>query len=207
MFQAMIAARIDGRELNFDEMQAITMMLFMGGLDTITSQMTHIMRFLAESPRHRQALLDRPETIPVALEEMLRRFGISFIGRAAATDFTWQGVEFREGDVVCAGTPIAGLDPRAFPDPLVVDFDRGGEGRRVKHLGFGSGPHLCIGAYLARTQLTVMIEELLPRMPGLRIEPDASIENLLGSTMMLAELPLRWETAPCIRDLRSSEGS
>ncbi|MCP3735897.1 cytochrome P450 [Sphingomonas sp. RP10(2022)] len=192
MFQAMLAARIEGRPLNVEEMRAITMMLFMGGLDTITSQMTHIMRFLAESPGHRQALIDRPETIPVALEELLRRFGISYIGRAVATDFTWRGVELRRGDAVCAATPIAGLDRRAFPDPLVVDFDRAGAGRRVKHLGFGSGPHLCIGAHLARVQLTVMLQELLPRMPGLRVAAGHAIENLPGSTMMLKALPLQW---------------
>lgn len=145
MFRAMVASRIEGRALTFDEMHAMTMMLFLGGLDTITSQMTHIMHFLAESTPHRERLIERPEDIPVALEEMLRRFGISFIGRAAAKDFTYHGVEFRKGDAVCAGTPIAGLDPRAFPDPLRVDFDRG-KGRRIKHLGFGSGPHLCIGA-------------------------------------------------------------
>ena len=192
MFQALIAARVEGRPLNFAEMHSITMMLFTGGLDTVTSQMTHIMRFLAESPEHRQYLIDHPEELPFALEELLRRFGISFIGRAAAKDFTYHGVTFKKGDPVCAATPIAGLDARAYPDPLRVDFGRG-KGRRVKHLGFGSGPHLCIGAYLARTQLTVMMQELLPRMPNLRVAPSAVIENAPGATMMLKALPLEWD--------------
>ena len=192
MFQAMITARIEGRPLTFEELQSITMMLFMGGLDTITSQMTHIMRFLADSPAHREHLVAHPEDIPNALEELLRRFGISFIGRAAAADFTYHGVTFRKGDAVCAATPVAGLDPRAFPDPLRVDFGRAG-GRRIKHLGFGAGPHLCVGAHLARTQLRVMLEELLPRMPGLRVSPGATIENSLGATMMLKNLPLSWD--------------
>ena len=192
MFRAMVEARIEGRALNFEEMHSITMMLFMGGLDTITSQMTHIMRFLAENPDHREYLIAHPEDIPIALEELLRRFGISFIGRAAAADFNYHGVDFRKGDAVCAGTPIAGLDPRAFPDPFRVDFNRG-NGRRVKHLGFGSGPHLCVGAYLARTQLRIMLEELLPRMPGLRVAPGAVIKNSPGATMMLKSLPLVWD--------------
>ena len=191
MFRAMVASRLNGRALTFEEMHSITIMLFTGGLDTVTSQMTHIMRFLAESPGHRHYLLDHPEKIPVALEEMLRRFGISFIGRAAAKDFEYHGVTFKEGDPVCAGTPIAGLDPRAFPDPLTVDFNRA-QGHRVKHLGFGSGPHLCVGAYLARTQIRVMLEELLPRMPNLRVTPGRAIENAPGATMMLKALPLEW---------------
>ena len=192
MFRAMVESRVDGRSLTFEEMHSITMMLFMGGLDTVTSQMTHIMHFLARSPEHRHYLIDNPKALPVALEEMLRRFGISFIGRAAAKDFDYHGVHFKAGDPVCAATPIAGLDPRAFPDPLRVDFGRG-EGRRVKHLGFGSGPHLCIGAYLARTQITVMLEELLPRMRNLRIASEAAIENSPGATMMLKTLPLEWD--------------
>ncbi len=193
MFQALVQMRIDGKQPDFDDLRAMTLMLFSGGLDTITSQMTHIMRFLAESPTHRTYLLDHPEAIPVALEELLRRFGISFIGRAAARDQMFHGVFIKEGDAVCAGTPIAGLDPDEWDDPLTVDFQRG-RGRRVKHLGFGAGPHLCIGAYLARTQLTIMLEELLPRMPNLRIAADAeAVENAAGATMMLKQLPLEWD--------------
>ena len=195
MFQALAQMTIDGEKPAFDDLRAMTLMLFSGGLDTITSQMTHIMRFLAESPAHREYLLDKPEEIPVALEELLRRFGISFIGRAVAKDQTFHGVFMKEGDVVCAGTPIAGLDPNEWDDPLAVDFQRGG-GKRVKHLGFGAGPHLCIGAYLARKQLTIMMEELLPRMPKLRIAADTgAIENAAGATMMLRSLPLAWDIA------------
>ncbi|MDD3799774.1 MAG: cytochrome P450 [Novosphingobium sp.] len=192
MFQALVRMKVDGKKPEFDDLRSMTLMLFSGGLDTITSQMTHIMRFLAESPSHRQYLLDHPERIPVALEEMLRRFGISFIGRAAAKDQVFHGVTMKEGDVVCAGTPIAGLDADRWDNPLEVDFERAGR-RRVKHLGFGAGPHLCIGAYLARTQLTVMLEELLPRMPNLRIAEGATIENQAGATMMLKSLPLEWD--------------
>lgn len=192
MFQALIEAEIDGRPLTWEEMHAMTVMLFLGGLDTVTSQMTHVMRFLAESPSHRQYLLDHPDALPAALEEMLRRFGISNIGRMAARDFVFNGVQFREGDAVLASTPIAGLDRRAFPEPMAVDFGR--SGGRVRHWGFGAGPHLCPGAYLARTQLRVTLEELLPRMPNLRVAPGAEIETLPGATFMLRSLPLQWDT-------------
>jgi len=192
MFQALLEATVDDRPLDFAEMHAITTMLFLGGLDTVTSQMTHIMRFLADSPEHRRYLVDHPDDIPRALEELLRRFGISHIGRMAAKDFTWHGVAFRKGDAVMASTPISGLDARAFPDPLAVDFNRAGDGR-VRHWGFGAGPHLCPGAYLARTQLRVMLEELLPAMPGLRVAAGGEIETLIGATMMLKSLPLEWD--------------
>lgn len=191
MFRQMVKSRIEGRALTYEEMHAMTLMLFSGGLDTITSQMTHIMQFFAENPEHRQHLVDHPEDIPAAMEELLRRFGISFIGRAVAKDITFHGVAMKQGEPVCAGTPIAGLDPRAFPDPLTVDFGRGGK-KRVKHLGFGAGPHQCAGAHLARTQIAVMMAELLPRMPGLHIAKGAEVRNSPGSTMMLKTLPLEW---------------
>ncbi len=199
MFRHMVEARIDGHELPFEDMHSITMMLFMGGLDTVTSQMTHIMCFLAENPGHRQQLIDDPELIPVAMEELLRRFGISFIGREAARDMDYHGAPIRKGDAVVAGTPIAGLDATVFPDPLRVDFARG-KGGRVRHIGFGAGPHLCVGAYLARTQIKVMLEELLPRMRGMRMPAAAPIEMSLGATMMLKTLPLEWDGAAGLKD-------
>ena len=191
-FRGLVEGRFEGRPLNYDEIFAMTLMLYMGGLDTVTSQMTHFMKFLAESPEHRQYLVDRPQRIPNALEEMLRRFGISYIGRMVAKDVVYRGVQLKAGDPIIAGTPISGLDRIAFPDPLRVDFSRGHG--RVKHGAFGAGPHLCAGALLARTQLRVMLEELLPRMPNLRIAPGAEVLNMPGATMMLASLPLEWDS-------------
>ena len=100
-------------------------------------------------------------------------------------------IAFAQSPIKVDSDTISGLDARAFPDPLTVDFGRGGE-RRVKHLGFGAGPHLCPGAFFARTQLRVMLEELLPRMPQLRLAPGAVIETLTGATLMLKALPLTW---------------
>ena len=75
---------------------------------------------------------------------------------------------------------------------MTVDFDRG-RSRGVRHLAFGAGPHLCPGAYLARTQLRVMLEELLPRMPGLRVQPEAQIRWRAGADFMVKALPLAWD--------------
>ncbi|WP_157218360.1 cytochrome P450 [Flavisphingomonas formosensis] len=192
MFQAMIASRIDGRALTWDEMHRITVMLFLGGLDTVTSEMSHVMYFLAGSPAHRQRLIDRPADIPKAVEEMLRRFSIANIGRIVVKDTDFHGVRLKAGDPVLIATPIVGLDESAFENATTVDFDRG-RARGVRHLAFGAGPHLCPGAYLARTQLRVMLEELLPRMPGLRLQPGAKIEWRAGADFMVRELPLEWD--------------
>jgi cytochrome P450 len=190
MLPAMLAAEIDGRRLTRDEMLSIWMMLFLGGLDTVTAQMTHVMRFLAENPGHRQQLIDNPALIRGAIEEMLRRFGIANIGRVVRDDCVYHGVAMKAGDMVLCSAPIAGLDPTAFEDPASVDFMRSNVDT---HCAFGSGIHLCPGAFLARLELRVMLEELLPRLPGLRVPQGGVIAASSGGTLSLTTLPLRWD--------------
>lgn len=194
MFHGMINARVEGRPLSFDEMHRITVMLFLGGLDTVTAQLSHVMRFMAISPNHRERLVQQPGDIPRALEELLRRFGIANIGRVVAKDMEFAGVKMKAGDAVLASTPIAGLDAQEHENPLEVNFERG-RARGVRHLGFGAGPHLCPGAYLARTQLRVVLEELLPVMPGLRIAQGEKVEWRTGATFAVKHLPLEWDRA------------
>jgi cytochrome P450 len=173
-------------------MVSIWMMLFLGGLDTVTAQMTHVMRFLAENPGHRQRLIDEPALIRTAIEEMLRRFGIANIGRVVRADCDYHGVAMKAGDMVLCSAPIAGLDPSAFDDPASVDF---GRANIDNHCAFGAGIHLCPGAYLARLELRIMLEELLPRLPGLHVPRDAVVEASSGGTLSLTTLPLSWSAA------------
>ena len=189
MLPAMLEAEIDGRRLTHEEMVSIWMMLFLGGLDTVTAQMTHVMRFLAENPGHRQRLLDDPAVIKPAIEELLRRFGIANIARMVRDNCDYHGVAMKAGDMILCSTSIAGLDPTAFNNPETVDFARP---EVESHCGFGAGIHICPGAYLARVQLRIMLEELLPRLPGLRVPAGATVEASSGGTLSLTTLPLAW---------------
>jgi cytochrome P450 len=191
MLGAMIAAEVDGRGLTFDEMLSMSMMLFLGGLDTVASQTTHAFHFLATHPEHRASLVRDPALIPKAIEEMLRRFGISHIGREVARDIEFHGVAMKAGDSIVASTPIAGIDRRAFPDPLTVDFGR--FSGKPSHWAFGAGPHICPGAHLARVELRIMLEEVLPALPNFRMKPGAPLEYLPGATLTVKELPLIWD--------------
>lgn len=191
MLGAMINAEIDGRGLTRDEMLSMSMMLFLGGLDTVASQTTHVFHFLATNPVHRDSLARDPALIPKAIEEMLRRFGISHIGREVAKDIEFHGVKMKAGDSIVASTPIAGIDRRVFPDPLTVDFGR--FSGKPTHWAFGAGPHICPGAHLARVELRIMLEEALPALPNFRLKPGAKIDYLPGATLMVKELPLVWD--------------
>jgi cytochrome P450 len=186
---SLLKTRVDGRPLSREEMLSILITLFNGGLDTVAAQMTHIMRYLAEHADQRQKLLDNPEKIPDAVEELLRRFSIISIGREVTRDATYEGVELRKGDMVLCLISAAGLDEEIFPRALEVDFDRS---NRRQHCAFGSGPHMCVGAPLARLELRIMLEELLPRLPGLQVRPGASLSYHTGVTIGLVDLPLQW---------------
>jgi cytochrome P450 len=191
MLGAMLAAEIDGRALTFDEMLSMSMMLFLGGLDTVASQTTHVFHFLATNPEHQASLRENPALIPKAVEEMLRRFGISHIGREVAKDIEFHGVRMKAGDPIVASTAISGLDRKAFPDPLTVDFGR--FSGKPTHWAFGAGPHICPGAHLTRVELRIMLEEALPALPNFRLKPGTRLEYQPGATLTVKELPLVWD--------------
>jgi cytochrome P450 len=196
MLGALLNAEIDGRRLTKEEMLSIAITLFLGGLDTVTTVMTHSMEFLACNPAHAQLLIDDRSLIPDAVEELLRRFGVASIGRIAAGDFTFHNVRFKEGDLVLYSTAMAGLDRRAFAEPEIVDFRR----QNIKeHLAFGTGPHTCPGAHLARVEIRVMLEEVLTRLRNLRIRPGSEIEYVSGGTLAIKALPLMWDAATAPR--------
>lgn len=192
MMAAMLDAEVDGRKVTKGEMLMLSILLVNAALDTTTSQMTHQMRYLAEHPEQRRKLVDDPALIPRAVEVMLRRFGMVNTGREVKADLDFHGVKMKAGEMVLCSTAIAGLDRHTYPEPRRLDFE--GE-ERVKHWAFGSGVHLCPGAYLARLELKVLIEEILPRLPNLRVAPEADLRGISGITVSLRSLPLEWDPA------------
>jgi cytochrome P450 len=194
MLEAILRAEIDGRLLSKDEISRIATMLMLAGLDTTTAATLHTLAFLAGNPGHRQQLIDDPSLVPMAVEELLRRFSIANVARTASCDFTFHGVDFRQGDMILFSTPIAGLDESRFERSLEVDFSRPNVKRDT--LAFGTGVHMCSGHNLARRELRVTLEEVLPRLPNLRLAPGADIEYASGGTVTICSaLPLVWDAA------------
>ena len=192
MLEAMLTADIDGRLLDKGELSSMATMLMLGGLDTVTSATLHQMLFLASHPLQRQQLIDDPGLIPNAVEELLRRFSAANVGRMAAQDFEFHGVDIKQGEMILFSTSIVGLDESRFSDPLEVDFQR--KGLKRDSLAFGSGIHMCSGHHLARSELRITLEEILPRLTNLQVAPDAEIEYASGGTVTIAgPLPLVWD--------------
>jgi cytochrome P450 len=185
----LLLAEVDSRRLSELEVLSLTANVMFGGLDTVVASMGFFMNFLARHAGHRQQLLREPELIPDAVEELLRRHGISNFGRMVARDFEFQGLPLRAGDLVLLPAALYNLDERKFADPMTVDFHR-----PVKHhMGFGTGIHRCLGAQLARLELRVLLQEWLPRIPQFWIDDPEAVIVKSGRINGVRALPLRWK--------------
>jgi cytochrome P450 len=154
----------------------------------VVSSMGFFMNFLGRHPPHCRQLVDEPTLIPDAVEELLRRHGISNFGRMVARDFEFKGLPMREGDLVLLPAALYNLDERKYTDPMTVDFRR-----PVKHhMGFGTGIHRCLGAQLARVELRVLLQEWLPRIPEFHADAAAVVVKS-GRINGVKTLPLIWK--------------
>ncbi len=124
---------------------------------------------LAQFPEQRAKLVANPALIPNAVEEILRFEPPSMaLARVATRDVTWHGQTVPEGSVVVLVTAATGRDQRQFPDPDVLDVERMME----RHLSFGFGIHVCMGASLARLEARIVLEEMLKRFPEWNVDWD-----------------------------------
>jgi cytochrome P450 len=182
----------DERPLNDTEILDMLTVLVLAGLDTTRAELGYMWRHLATHPQHRRALIDNPELVPSAVEEVLRYYTIVFgDGRKVTRDTEFHGVQLKKGDMVYGLVSGANRDPRAYEDAAEFQLDR----KRNNHMGFASGPHRCLGQHLARREMQIAVEEWLRVIPDFEVEgdPDQLVERGGGSMMTLLDLPLAWE--------------
>ena len=137
----------------------------------------------------RRQLFENPALIPAAAEELIRRHQLTNLGRVVVRDVEYKDVQFKAGDFVLAIFALAGLDERRYPDPMTVDFNRADK----KHLAFGTGPHQCIGSFLARTEIRVFLSEWLKRIPDFEVKSGDEPIMQLGKSSRVSYLPLTWD--------------
>ena len=178
----------DGRHLSENELLGFCFNLFIGGLDTVSTNIAWQFWHLAQHPEDQQRLRDNPKLIPGAIDEMMRRYAAVSTSRECVKETTIGDVTVKPGDKVLLPTYLAGLDPEAYEDPQHVDLERG-----ARHVSFGYGPHLCIGMHLARREMRIALEEFLTLVPEFSIAPDAEISYFLAAIMQPIELPLAWK--------------
>jgi cytochrome P450 len=162
--------------------------LLLAGLDTVVGFLGFMMLFLARNPTYVKQLTDNPASIPSCVEELFRRFPIVGDGRLVTRDIEIDGVTLKEGDMVQMITALSGLDDRVNEDPWTVDFSR----KRPLHDTFGAGVHRCAGLHLARTEVTVTLQEWLKRIPEFRVVEGEKPRYLTGMVATVENIQLEW---------------
>lgn len=191
MIGRLVTADFNGRKLTHDECVGMVVGIILGSLDTVASTMGWILYFLARNPRHRMQLIEYPELIPGAINEMIRRFSVSNTARIVNSNMNFKGVDLRQGDPISLITSLHGLDDRSFENALVVDFIRKNSSQ---HSAFSKGVHSCPGQALALAELKVFVEEWMRRIPHFEVAGDVR-SGVKGVIYTIFNLPLSWSTA------------
>jgi cytochrome P450 len=172
VLSAMIAANVAGQPLSREELLDICFLFLIAGLDTVTDSLDCFFVYLARHPDHRHQLVEEPDVLPHAIEELLRwETPVPGVVRVAMQDVEVGGCPISKGERVSPLLGAANTDPAEFPDPELVDFNRSPN----RHRAFGGGPHRCLGSHLARMELRVALREFHRRIPDYEIKPGTQL--------------------------------
>lgn len=185
---------IKGRPMTRDEAINTSISVLAAGLDTVANFAAFALLYLARHPVHRRELAENSVLIPNAVDELLRRFPVAMAAREVRRDMEFYGAQIKEGEMILAPGPLAGLDDRWNKCPLEVDFNR----ESIKHATFGFGVHHCAGAHLARMEMRITLEEWLARIPDFEVKAGFDITYTGGHVCVVDELPLTWDPASTI---------
>jgi hypothetical protein len=162
LLSALVAAELEGSRLSFEELLAMLILLLVAGNETTTNLIGNAVLALLRHPGERKRLLDDPRLLPGAVEEFLRFDSpVQLTDRVVTEDLDFRGHRFRRGQLAVCLLGAANHDPARFPDPDRLDVTRADRG----HLAFGLGPHVCLGAPLARLETELALTGLLRRFP------------------------------------------
>jgi cytochrome P450 len=168
LMSSLIQEQAEGK-LSAEEVCSQCMLLLIAGHVTTIDQLSNAVHTLLTHPDQLRKLAADPALIKGAIEEIMRFDGaVSFTHRVAVADLEIGGKAVRTGEVVYLGLAAANRDPEAFADPEVFDITR----PVARHIAFGAGPHVCIGAGLTRRELEIGLLTLFRRMPNLHLSAD-----------------------------------
>ena len=189
----LVHAEIDGERLSEREFDTMFLLLVVAGNETTRQAIAHGMLALAEHRDQWDRLREDPELVWTAGADEILRWSspVLHFRRTATRDVELRGQTIRAGEKVVVWYVSANFDEEVFEDPLRFDVGR----RPNAHVTFGGGgPHYCLGAHLAKLEVQVMFDMLLPRLAGLELlgPPERMRTNF---TNALKRMPVRVETA------------
>jgi cytochrome P450 len=169
----MLHTEVDGERLTLPEIRANTKVMIVGGLQAVSDAIAIATWALLAHPEQADRVRADPELIPPAVEEALRWHSpVGTSTRQTTGETELAGVALPAGALVAAVLASANRDPRHWERPDEFDIDD----HRRPHLAFSAGPHVCVGALLARFETRTALRRLLERLPGLRLDPERPIE-------------------------------
>ncbi|MYS83253.1 cytochrome P450 [Embleya scabrispora] len=170
----LVGAEIDGEKLSFDELIGESLLLLVGGNETTRNVISGGIAALLANPEQLARLREDPALIPSAVEESLRWVSpVVNMARHTTRDVELHGTVIPADSTVMMLYGAANRDAEVFAEPERFDAFR----TPNPHIAFGTGPHFCLGSSLARLEIRVAFEELLRRLPDLRLAPGAELAH------------------------------
>lgn len=185
---AIANGRIDGEPLSDVDTASYYVIIASAGHDTTKDAISGGLHALIQNPSELGRLKQDLTLMPTAVEEMIRwTTPVKEFMRTATADTTVRGVDIAEGEAVYLAYVSGNRDEEVFDDPFRFDIGRDPN----KHLAFGYGVHFCLGAALARMEISSLYRELLPRLESIELagKPELSATTLVGG---LKHLPIRY---------------
>lgn len=184
---ALVHADVDGDRMSDEDMGSFFVLLVVAGNETTRNSLSHGMKALCDYPEQRAKFQGDFEAVaPTAVEEIVRWASpVIFMRRTTTRDCELGGQKLSAGEKVTLWYNSGNRDELVFDDPYAFDVLR----RPNEHVGFGGpGPHFCLGANLARREITVFFRELFKTLPDLQItgEPDRLASNFIHGIKHLA---------------------
>jgi cytochrome P450 len=185
----LVEAEVDGHRLSDDDVIGMITGFVFAGAETTRRQLTAAVQLLAEHPEAWERLAADPDLIPNAVEEILRHRGIiSALTRRAEDDVVHDDLHVAEGGRLLLSIDTANRDPDRFEDAEQFVVDRADA---HAHITFGWGPHLCVGAGLARLELTEALRTLTSRFGPPVIEEVGPSTGISAPDSLQVRFPLR----------------
>jgi cytochrome P450 len=191
LMSVLVHARSDGRELDYMEINMMFFLMVIAGNETTRNALSGGLRALCDFPDQRQRLLDDSSLIKTAVEEIVRWHSpVMQFRRTATRDTEIAGQPIAENDKVVIYYGSANRDERVFERADEFDVGRSPN----PHVGFGIGNHFCLGANLARSEMRIMLEEILKRIPDFELA--GPVEQLHSNFIHgIKRMPIRFSPA------------
>ena len=168
LLSALVNTSVDGEQLSPEELVSFFILLAVAGNETTRTAISHAVAHIGANPdQHQIWMADIEGVTPTAVEEVVRYASpVIWMRRTLTQDFELSGVPLLAGQKVILYYGSANRDEAVFTDPDRFDVLRDPN----PHVGFGGpGPHFCLGAHLARREITLMMNQLFTRLPGLEL--------------------------------------